>query len=200
MFHVSFISRPWEAKSKDPKSAEPSKECFEFWETFRDFQFDKLPVQVKILGIWTALCERYGDQICVIGHRSGFIEAAGRIGIPILYLNDERQSMGADPKQQSRLLFYASAVPCLEGDRLRELADVMNTLIPVEALKTRDHPESIEILRVPNGLKQELKAAIFMYMCCRLPSELPAWTARVEMMHEKVGARVAVSKIQLCEG
>jgi hypothetical protein len=259
--HVSFISRPWEACNEDFTSKEPQcKEVFELWENFRNFQVDKLPVQVKILGIWTALCARYGNQICVIGHRSGFVEGAGFIGIPIFYLNDERESLGADSAEQNRLLFDASAVPNPEQDRLRELADVMNTFIPVEAIKKQDvknqdvknqdvknqdvknqdvknqdvkkqdvkkqdgfklskfikpsrgkqdtrksaesHQEpkgehekqddrkSTESYRPPKGVcGKELRAAVFMYMCCHLESGLPAWTARVKMMHHAKAKR-----------
>lgn len=191
-FHVSFISRPWEHDSDNAKpsnSASPDSEVFEFWKSFRDFQSDKLPIQVKILGIWTALCERYGDKLCVIGHRSGFIEAAGLIGIPVFYLNNERNDMGLEPAQICRLLFDGSAVECPEDDRLRELADVMNTFIPVEALKP-NAPKAVdgnEIMRVPNALKGELKKAIFMFMCCQLESNRPAWTDRVNLMHKPEG-------------
>lgn len=142
--------------------------------------------------MWTALCERYGEQICVIGHRSGFVEAAAMIGIPVFYLNNERESMKTAEGKENRLLFDASAVSVPENDRLRELSDVMNTLIPVEILdkvveKKPKSTESTEILRMRTGLKWELKAAIFMYMCCLRDEGSPAWTERVQLMHEVKG-------------
>lgn len=187
--HVSLISRPWTGSDADSEEDRKShRAIFELWENFRDPAVDKLPIQVKVLGIWTALRERFGNKICVIGHRSGFIEGAGLIGIPIFYLNNERTTMGALPKEQDRFLYDASAVPDPESDRLRELADVMNTFIPVEALESRDeNSKSTEPLHVPSGWIHELPAALFMFMCCPLESGRPAWTARVELMHQQRG-------------
>ena len=89
---LSFSGLPmgYFSKNREDKAREVDK----LWEKFRDFNFDHLPVQIKILAIWTTLCERYHPNMCVIGHRSGFIEGAGLIGIPIFYLNNERRNIG----------------------------------------------------------------------------------------------------------
>lgn len=181
--HISFISHPWSPASNKPDALDI--EVDKLWAQFRDFNVDRLPTQVKVLGIWTALRERYDDRMCVIGHRSGFVESAGLLGIPIFYLNNERGNIpGADDLKEGELLWDASAVPNPEHDRLRELADVMNTFIPVEALcaePTREKKKSI--FRVRKGFEKELTAALFAFMCCSLNSMKPAWTARVGMMH-----------------
>jgi hypothetical protein len=245
--HVSFICRPWVAPAVKPKSEGLSKaenrvftpkevkdrdfatKVDEFWEKFRDFNIDRLPIQVKILSIWSALHRRYNGRICVIGHRSGFIEAAGLIGIPVFYLNNERNNIGINLElskrqkeeldkleekkrkaekaklkelQRQKLLWRASVVGCPENDRLRELADVVNTLIPVEALE-----ENARMVKGKNGVAQkvylvadelakELRAAIFIYMCCRVKPGLAAWTFRVEMMHQEAEAGVEEAPAQ----
>lgn len=189
--HISFISRPWSPASK--KSTELDRQVDELWKQFRDFNVDRLPVQVKILGIWTALRERYGERMCVIGHRSGFVEGAGFLGIPIFYLNNERDNITRARKNEGgkhsrelhngEMLWNAFAVPNPEDNRLRELADVMDTFIPVEVLCAERDP-SKSIYRVRRGFEKELTAALFVYMCCSLISMQPAWTARVRAMHD----------------
>lgn len=198
--HVSFISHPWKAASRKETSTKDDpieRKVDQLWAQFRDFNVDRLPTQVKILGIWTALRERYGDNICVIGHRSGFVESAGLLGIPIFYLNNERDDIGLNKEGlaegdlsrgklvQGELLWNALAVQRPDNDRLRELADVMNTFIPVEALDGT--PKKIkrgpDVFRVRKDFEKELTAAVFIYMCCLLDPWAPAWTARVKMMH-----------------
>lgn len=181
--HVSFICRPWRAAST--KVDKMDQDVDELWEQFRNFNVDHIPTQVKILGIWTALRERYEDRMCVIGHRSGFVESAGLLGIPAFYLNNERDNIQRSGKLESgELLWNAYAVPNPEHDRLRELADVVNTFIPVEALGAKPTKEKQgSVFRVKEDFEKELTAALFMYMCCSLDPWKPAWTARVKMMH-----------------
>lgn len=199
--HVSFISCPWSPASSTPsrlprKVDQLARKVDQLWAHFRNSNVDRLPVQVKILGIWTALRKRYDDRICVIGHRSGFLESAGLIGIPIFYLNNERDKIGAGHLKEGELLWDAFAVPNPEHDRLRELADVMNTFIPVEALGkdlVREKGKSEAILRVRTEFGKELAAALYVYMCCFLDTldtnryTAPAWTERVRMMHDTMG-------------
>lgn len=203
-FHVSFICRPWEAVSSDDKKSieeerkaverfnSVEKGVHELWENFRNFRVDRLPLQVKTLGIWTALQERYGDRICVIGHRSGFVEAAGFIGIPIFYLMDTELT----GYHKSSFLFDARVYKGLKGGRLYEVADVMNTFIPINAFnidlkaKSSTNENFFQIPDVKSPTGKALIAALFMYMCCRLRAKgRPAWTARVEMMHKKEGRK-----------
>lgn len=157
-----FISRPWyvkgdetwETSKRDLESKH--KAVFELWTSFRNEELDGLPVQVKILGIFAALANRYGEKVCLIGHRSGFVESAGLIGIPIFYLNDEQidlplanksqpEDEGNKQKRQPQpgkysweegdTLWNSNALTKPWGDRLRECSDVMNTFIPVEGLE-----------------------------------------------------------------
>ncbi|KAI9864235.1 MAG: hypothetical protein M1824_005630 [Vezdaea acicularis] len=255
---VSFISRPW-VYTKNPEEPE-DPQVDELWKRFRgssdEREFDHLPL-----------------QICVIGHRSGFVEGAGFVGIPIFYLNNERESIAKEKDFMARgdtlwrpLKEYAS------HDRLRSLADVMNTFIPIESFGTPSSDQdntaskstnatgkgakgtkvlgnstspassqnptgtkkaagstkgtrgkekatsertSIEgqagnegkpakeqpiivkkpppVLRRREKYKDELAAALFMYMCCDLKCKghrddmhpSPAWTMRVDLIHDE---------------
>jgi hypothetical protein len=88
-----------------------------------------------------------------------------------------------------------------KDDRLREVSDLLNTFIPVEALKKADPKEAA---RVENGYEDELMSALFMFMCCEFTTPelmksnigsyaqrgvpmysfgVPGWTGRVAMMH-----------------
>ncbi|OAL52772.1 hypothetical protein IQ07DRAFT_382434 [Pyrenochaeta sp. DS3sAY3a] len=212
---VLFISSPWAAAATDVAPVWPNEfsenakrqlnqkraEVDVFWAQFRAFDSDFLPVQVKTLAIWTALCERYHPKICVVGHRSGFVEGAGFLGLPIFYLNNERGDIDKErevPSLPGELLWEPPANP--SGDRLRELSDVMDTFIPIEMLgKDMD---ANEVLRVDPRFREELAAALFMYMCSERPVRVrkgtkrgdelefrivPAWMARVDMMHDTYG-------------
>lgn len=214
---ILFISSPWESKEwtsiwpnrelKDPlkKLKYRKEEVDVFWGKFRSIDSDSLPVQVKSLAIWTALCERYHPKVCVIGHRSGFIEAAGFIGIPIFYLNNERPIIDKENQEDQEDSDTTGPGVFLwrpfkkTSDRLRELANVMNTFIPVESLKRIEKAADDEVLRVDPDYEMELAAALFMYMCCERPVKvrmgvradddlefqiMPLWMARTDMMHD----------------
>lgn len=110
---MSFICRPWEAppgvsttksveaKPRHDREEDVAERVSELWASFRDGKIDCLPIQVKVLGIWSALAERYTPNMCIIGHRSGFLEGAAMIGIPVFYLNSERSKMGIKPKDSN---------------------------------------------------------------------------------------------------
>lgn len=124
---MGFVSRPWENNSEVAEW----KEVEQFWSKYRDLNFDHVPVQVKNLAIWVMLHNRYAPDVCVIGHRSGFIEAAAFIGMPVFYLNNERANITGNPTERGGLLWTPVSDP--EGDRLRMASDVMDTLIPIES-------------------------------------------------------------------
>lgn len=157
---IMFITRPWK---KAPVLQNIDEEINDLWTEFCSCESDYLPKHVKILAIWSALRERYGSKVCIIGHRSGFIEGAGFIGIPIFYLMNERMDVpkqvpyastaksapsqnapkvkGKPQKESWRpgeLLWQRVQSP--EDDRLRLLSSVMNTFIPVEALENKAQP------------------------------------------------------------
>ncbi|KAF4949073.1 hypothetical protein FGADI_9147 [Fusarium gaditjirri] len=207
---VLFISRPWESKKETRKSAPIKKdmtaeredegrindEVNRLWSRSRKISEEGIPLQVKILGIWTALCKRYNPRACVIGHRSGFVEASGLIGLPTFYLNDEREDIDKRGIKKTGELLWA---PFQNASRLRELSDVMNTIIPVEALKKQPKTSNssnakVEALKIAPGHEQELTAALFMFMCCNIDTSpgtryksSPAWTARVAMRKSESG-------------
>ena len=198
---AGFVSRPWQ----NNKENETDKRVGPFWEKFRDPKFDWLPVQVKALAIWVALCERYSPNICVIGHRSGFVEAAAFIGIPVFYLNNEREKITDQPDKPGELLWMPHKGTAAE-DRLREVSGVMNTLIPIESLarerkedkktntKTDTKTDTKAPLHIDPKYEHELAAALFMFMCCvptgnqqQAHMGQPAWMNRVDIMDRAPG-------------
>ena len=99
LIKVLFISRPWRLRIEDKLTRkvryeeDPEVNVRKFWERFRDKSFDNLPAQVKVFAIWRVLRQRYSYNVCIIGHRSGFIEGAALIGIPVFYFNNERSDL-----------------------------------------------------------------------------------------------------------
>jgi len=90
---VLYVSRPWLPRAhgdRKNRKEETNPSVHRLWADFREPNVDPMPLQVKILAIWTMLCKRYGPKVCVIGHRSGFVEGAAFVGIPVFYLNCER--------------------------------------------------------------------------------------------------------------
>ncbi|KAF7517512.1 hypothetical protein G7054_g13794 [Neopestalotiopsis clavispora] len=196
----SHVSGPWRQAS----NADWSKSHSEEYET--------IPTQAKILGIWAALRQVYQDKVCVIGHRSGFIEAAGLIGLPIFYLNNERDEYPASFGVKNPLW---KRVPDAHGDRLRGVSDALSTFIPIEVLKVSSNKStsskrtlklfskkpktSTEESEAPEKKfeidpdhQHDLTAALFMYMCCPYVMDLDydkyrnhAWEVRIEMIHDE---------------
>ncbi|KAF4996357.1 hypothetical protein FDECE_12501 [Fusarium decemcellulare] len=236
---ILFLTPPWKNNGDDKKinyggkkkiseENEKMKEnIYKLWEKFWEYEQDFFPIQAKVLGIWTTLCEQYHPKICVIGFRSGFVESAGFIGIPIFYLNNERsknaqgnpgtsegdfRSPKRKPGQGTSSLQNTKkkakdagdrlwkVVENPKDDRLREVSDVLNTFIPVEALKKMGPNQTA---RVEDGYEDELMGALFIFMCCEFspPMEsdprqstlynyaVPAWTARVTMIHDTCEGR-----------
>ncbi|KAH7116192.1 hypothetical protein B0J11DRAFT_510532 [Dendryphion nanum] len=194
-----FISSAWNAPSTPLHGK--AKDVASLWQKYRSTSSDHLPIQVKNLAIWTTLCQRYHPKICVIGHRSGFIEGAAFIGIPVFYLMNERNHLYfADAKGGNVAVTPGDLLwrtPANSGqNRLRDLSKVMDTFIPVFALGERESDK--DVYRIEDAYEKELTAALFMYMCCDVvyglkisPLEAmlhmknpcnPAWTARVDLM------------------
>jgi hypothetical protein len=85
--------------------------------------------------------------MCVIGHRSGFIEGAACLGIPVFYLNNERENFVKKHHSEGQYLWGTIDNPTF--DRLRELADVVDTFVPIEALQGGPTKTIIEEWRKP---------------------------------------------------
>ncbi|KAM0549068.1 hypothetical protein ACHAPJ_009643 [Fusarium lateritium] len=209
---VLFISGPWRKEApiqrgENNNSSSINNKVEELWARFRDIRFDGMPPQAKILNVWNALCKRYSPKACIIGHRSGFIEGAGLIGMPIFYLNNERTDLEKALKRRHKpgeLLWGSVRDP--KADRLRELSDVMNTFIPVEALEARPRRDGAT-LEISDGYEDELMSALFMFMCCHMYSSRaesykvwPAWTSRVDMMHDKQGQKWLYERYKFATG
>lgn len=110
----------------------PKVRCL--WEELCNPDDDHMRLQVKILTIWTMLCKPYGPKVCVIRRRSGSIEGAALIGIPVFYLNCERPKCHGDAGD----MLYKPNDRGQCTKRLHMLANVMNTLIPIELFYSKD--------------------------------------------------------------
>ena len=136
LIEIMYISRPWLPRGKEDgreDDGENNPKVRELWTRFRDSALDPIPLQVKVVAIWTMLCKRYGPKICVIGHRSGFIEGAALVGIPVFYFNGERPP--GHEKTGHILCTPTEQKHC--SKRLHKLANVMNTLIPMEIFEAQ---------------------------------------------------------------
>ncbi|KAK4624393.1 hypothetical protein CLAFUW4_05746 [Fulvia fulva] len=214
-----LLSSPWPRERRDGsrlvvREDEPDPYCRELWNKFRDQDYDNVPTQVKVFAIWRAFRNRYQHKACMIGHRSGFIEGAAFIGLPVFYLNNERDKLRGNPGPGDLLWKLMDGAPGTLG-RLRELGDAMHTFIAIETLKDDiDGANEVERyqnqrrreksplsqtpkkdLIVDDRYKYELMAALFMFMCCdfsprddddeEVRKDDPAWLVRVHMMHDK---------------
>lgn len=213
---ILFISRPWLPRPKPgQRVAEEEGDVRELWAAYRKIKVDDtdndgssneagpcesgsnalgsdpLPLQVKILAIWTMLCKRYSPNICIIGQRSGFIEGAAFAGIPVFYLNSQRPKNYTQPCDTLWKLVKGKNCP-RDLSRLQRIANVINTLIPIYVLEDN----SRQRVRVEE-YEPELMTALFVYMCCNstersepswevfLGCHLPAWTVKANMMNDQ---------------
>lgn len=138
-----YISAPWRTLKVDSRGPSPIKnqtdQINNFWANFRGDEasflggtIDSIPMQVKVINIYTALKLRYANQICVIGFRSGFLEAAGFLGIPIFYMNetniDDRPDLNFSDGQMLWHGPYAQKI----NNRLGECSNHIITFIAVD--------------------------------------------------------------------
>ena len=217
---VLFISRPWLPRTQPGEEVvEEEGDVRELWAAFRRIKVDEfappndprpfesgtdavgsdpLPLQVKILAIWTMLCKRYSPNICVIGQRSGFIEGAAFTGIPVFYFNIKRPEDYTKPCDTLWRLVKGKNGPH-DLSRLQKIDNVINTLIPIYVLKEISKEKKIRVEKY----EPELMVALFTFMCCNStersePSwgplsscHLPAWTVKANMMNDECDHEVS---------
>lgn len=190
---VLYVSRPWlargEGEQEEKKRQQKRKkdrtadEAHGLWRRFRS---DPPTLQVKVLSIWTALCKRYGPHLCVIGNRSGFIEGAAFVGIPVFYLNNERPSSHEAAGDTIWKPVSADHSESDETKRLQKLANVMNTLIPLYVLvkvadsKASGSPES----KKPTAQASKLRGPQHKDSRPSGPSKEPSSEKRVDAKYE----------------
>lgn len=131
--------------------------------------------------------------MCIIGHRSGFIEGAAFVGIPVFYIHNELKNFAQPSDKPGQYLWKPIKNPT--HDRPRELADVVDTFIPVECLRNEptkpvldedgnqvfdENGKERKIFQVDEDHRHDLSAALYMFMC----GAVPAWTTRVASMHD----------------
>jgi hypothetical protein len=57
------------------------------WKMFKE-NVNYAPTEVMVLGIYNALRDRFGESLACIGWRSGSLDGAGFLGIPIFFFDD----------------------------------------------------------------------------------------------------------------
>ena len=195
-----YISAPWRTLKVDSLAPSLIKkqtvQINNFWANFRGDKasflggaVDNIPMQVKAINIYTALKLRYANQICVIGFRSGFLEAAGFLGIPIFYMDET--SIAGYPKlnfSDGRMLWdrpYAQKIV----NRLGECSNRITTFIAVDVPGTKvtatgQGSSSKQSIELNSQGKKQLMAALYMYMLSEDEHGKLLWQRRCEMMSE----------------
>ncbi|KAF2421481.1 hypothetical protein EJ08DRAFT_738176 [Tothia fuscella] len=133
-----YIPQPWKV-TKDERPA-PTEERY-FWSHFRRekespaFEIeDGVPLQVKNLGLFMALQDLYQDKVCCVGYRSGFLDGAAFIGMPVFYFDETVSETKATPRLWSDLLWNSGESQGLAAGRMVAASDKLNTLIRIDLL------------------------------------------------------------------
>jgi hypothetical protein len=190
---ILYITSPWQVLTGEKNIHEVINNT---WANFRGDKdsflggkkggaIDGIPYQVKVISIYLALQARYGNKLCFIGVRSGFLEAAAFLGSPVFYYN-ETNFIEFGIKQN-----YEDGTVLWNGPRTRELykkdrmgraVDALNTLICID-LTNVVLTKSSKNIRVANQGKRQLMAALYMFMLAHGPPNQrgPIWEHRVAM-------------------
>ena len=215
-----YISAPWRTLKADPRTPPLMRKQTELinncWANFRGDgdsflggTIDSIPMQVKVINFYTALKLRYANRICVIGFRSGFLEAAGFLGIPIFYMNETNVEDFSYLKfDDGRMLWYGPEARRIEN-RLGMCSEMITTFIAVDvpgpknmptepqssqkqSAKRKSHeskrpvsPESTQNVKLESQGKKQLMAALYMYMLSEDERGNLLWQRRREMMNSE---------------
>ncbi|KAI0128316.1 hypothetical protein BJ170DRAFT_732100 [Xylariales sp. AK1849] len=148
---------------------------------------DGIPYQVKVISIYLALQARYGNKLCYIGARSGFLETAAFLGSPVFYYN-ETNFLDFGDKQRyddGTVLWDGPRTRALyKNDRMGRAVDALNTLVCIDLTKVVQNAKTKgkEVFVEEQG-KRQLMAALYMFMLAHTPSREPGpmWEHRVAM-------------------
>lgn len=131
------------------------------------------PFQVKILSFFFALRERYGENVCWIGFRSGFLDGAAFTGTPEFYLDDEfYQQIRNDPQSP---LWQKTNI----NKRIVNLGNALSTFIRVDIPATTRLNNEIKLQS--NDCKQ-LVYALFALMLANDSDSRPNWVHRQKIL------------------
>jgi hypothetical protein len=140
---VYYITAPWRTLKVDakvtPADAKMTSKINDFWANFQGDEdsflggaIDSIPSQVKIINIYLALQRRYDYRLCIVGFRSGFLEAAGFFGIPIFYMNETNIDKFPDLNFADGQILWNGPYAKKIGNRLGQCSSCMNTFIAVD--------------------------------------------------------------------
>ncbi|KAF2716980.1 hypothetical protein K431DRAFT_298182 [Polychaeton citri CBS 116435] len=203
-----YITSPWDLNpvnmtGLNDEEQRVAQAVSQYWQCFRaepnsifgaqGTVTENVPLQTKIYAMFAALRQRYGDNICAIGFRSGFIEGASFLGIPVFYLNDvtmkkllqKSRTNEIDVINTGRALWDGDWVTrelAAPDDRLLEAGLAMSTLICID-FQAPTGDQNITFPITPQG-RRLLTAALLVFMLVRKPDAQPLWKERVWLIHE----------------
>lgn len=170
----------WRKQKKDgprllyltsPFNTDGNEEVNQFWANFRsigDTLFSKVPetvpVEAKVLAIFVALQKRYRNKICAIGFRSGTLDGAGFVGIPIFFLDDVSSSGKWSVYKDLRYIWDGNSTGAKNDERMAYAGQMMNTFVRVNIEDKYDPPASGGVVKASHEELRHLGAALYTYM------------------------------------
>ncbi|OJH39965.1 hypothetical protein [Cystobacter ferrugineus] len=146
---------------------------------------DYAPLEAKLFSIFIALRERYGSRLFGVGFRSGTLDGAGFLGIPVFYFDDTTSKEQAKYKQ-----YYESGEYLINPDkdkaveeRVLTLTRSVNTFIRINNLPVKNNQGFIQL---DDKALLHLRAALWIWMCTLPPANQakPLWMQRVLLMRD----------------
>lgn len=188
-----------------PFKVDEDKKVNEFWANYRatpgSFSTvpEAVPVEVKMLALFLALQKRYKDMICAIGFRSGTLDGAGFVGIPIFYLDDTATKGSWDTFADLSYLWDGSSKGATIQERMALASQTMNTFVRIniqaeyEIIKGKGSTTT-RIVKVDQDEMKHLGAALYIYMFEGNEGDGLLWLRRVSAMNGVVNAKALLQK------
>ena len=174
----TIITQPWGGK------ADLDSKIRRFWAEYREeghiFKpgWEGVPFQVKNLSLFLALRKQYGNNLCWIGFRSGFLDGAAFLGTPTFYIDSH---VPLDVKNEPEQWLWKISD---HSDRMVNASNKINTFIRLDIPKTPDW-----VLKVND--RNRLGAALYTYMLWG--QNEPLWTVKTAILKSKKDAPNATS-------
>ncbi|WP_224243818.1 hypothetical protein [Hyalangium gracile] len=153
---------------------------------------DHAPTEAKMMAIFIALQERYGDKLFGVGFRSGTLDGAGFLGIPILYFDDTTSKTAkefaryADGKYLVSLASDTTSTDEKEPtfERILELTRAVNTFIRINNEPIKDSTGKVIVLN--DKARAHLVLALRLWIFTDTPNRSgPLWRKRVALLTTK---------------
>lgn len=161
-----YLTSPFKTDNQE----EP--EINQFWANYRalDGSFfhnvpEAIPVETKTLAIFLALQKRYQNRICTIGFRSGTLDGAGFLGIPIFYLdNTKTENVWDDRFADMQYIWDGDSEGAKIKERMAYASQTLNTFVRVNIQDEYDGTGPDKVLKKKDEELKHLGAALYMYM------------------------------------